>query len=184
MMKQILFVLMALLSMPLCAQVGSVTNLSKMTEESRNEYLKKAAKEVMMNCAPDWYREPMSVEISGANRFDPNITYREFINHPNVQKRKGCYYYKVTYWYDHYKSSPKRLFAFSVSFWENDGEPLGIAFGNDTGMTFVVQTYRSWIKSIQDGEHKVTKKYFDEDWYDYFAKLYSGEKDLDLNTDR
>lgn len=51
MMKQILFVLMALFSMLLCAQIGSATNLSKMTEESRNEYLKKAAKEVMMNCA-------------------------------------------------------------------------------------------------------------------------------------
>ena len=181
MMKQILFVLMALLSMPLCAQVGSVTNLSKMTEEARNEYLKKAAMEVMMNCAPDWYREPMSVEISGANRFDPNITYREFINHPNVQKRKGCYFYSVSYWYDHYKSSPKRLYAFSVSFWENDGEPMGVDFGNDWGLTFVVQTYRSLLK---EGVDKVQKMHFDESLYDFYARLYSGEKDLDLNTDR
>ena len=68
-------------------------NLSKMTEKARNEYLLEKSKEVILNFGPEWYREPMSVEISGLSVFNDETN-----KHPKIQKCNGRKYYTITYY--------------------------------------------------------------------------------------
>lgn len=150
-------------------------NLSKMTEKARNEYLLEKSKEVILNFGPEWYREPMSVEISGLSVFNDETN-----KHPKIQKCNGRKYYTITYYYDkYYKDLNDRfkevkgiIFAFKVFIWEDDGEPESILFGNAIGLTFLFRPYEDWVNN---GVKKEDQKPFDKGHYDYFDKVLYGD---------
>ncbi len=141
-------------------------DLSKMTEKTRKEYLVKKSKEAIMYFGPEWYKEPMSVEISKVSVF-----FDEINNHPKIQKCNGRRYYTVTYRYNKYLNPKGLFYAFKVTIWEDDGEPEGILFGNEMGMTFIFRLYKDWVK---DGVKKEEQMPFDEKYYNNVDRILSG----------
>ena len=150
-----------------CSTFAQQTNLSQMTEKARNEYLLKKSKEVVLNFGPEWYQEPMSVEITG-----PHKLYGYGSDNPYIQQWDGRLFYSVVYSYDKYKkyNNPHLSHAFEVSIWEDDAEPWDITFGNEFGITF----FPSYKELVKDGVKKEEQMPFDKAYYDYFVKLQSG----------
>ena len=58
-----------------------------------------------------------------------------------------------------------------VTIWEDDGEPEGILFGNEMGMTFIFRLYKDWVK---DGVKKEEQMPFDEKYYNNVDRILSG----------
>lgn len=148
--------------------------LSNMTEEERNEYLLKKSKEAIMYFGPEWYQEPMSVEISG-----PHKLYGYGSDNPYIQQWDGRLFYSVVYSYDKYKkyNNPDLSYAFEVSIWEDDAEPWDISFGNEFGITF----FPSYKELVKEGVKKEYQMPFDKAYYNDFEKLQSevfNEEDL------
>ena len=141
-------------------------NLGKMPEIKRNEYLLMKSKEAIMYFGPEWYKEPMSVEISKVSVF-----FDEINNHPKIQKCNGRRYYTVTYRYNKYLNPKGLFYACKVTIWEDDGEPEGILFGNEMGMTFIFRLYKDWVK---DGVKKEEQMPFDEKYYNNVDRILSG----------
>jgi len=117
------------------------TYLSDWEEAKRTEYLTQKAKEVMLTFGPDWYQEPMKVNISELKEFDIHLMGKDEITEPLFGRK----YYTVTFRYDR-KKEPDWTYAAEVDIWEDDGEPWSIMFGNNWGNNFLSRSYKQCIE--------------------------------------
>ena len=135
-----------LCSLQITAQ-STVSNLSEMYYPDRNAYLIEKAKEVIMNFAPDYYREYRAPEFSGIETLE------------GWGEHDGEKYYTVTFLYDKTKETLEWNYAARVHIMEKDGEPWGIECGNGMGIHFFKESYRDWIKrGIKENERFVYKE--------------------------
>ena len=156
-MKRIVVLLFTLLPICMMGQSVQTTDLSRMTEKERNEYLIKIAKEVTQNFGPGWYRESVIPSISEIKECDESLMPKN----PQLDLRKniGRKYYIVTFDYDE-KTRRKYVcsYASKVRIWADNGEPLGVIFGNTYGVHFFGKSYKQWLQSGIGEEEKI---YFD-----------------------
>ena len=117
------------------------TYLSDWEEAKRTEYLTQKAKEVMLTFGPDWYQEPMKVNISELKEFDIHLMGKDEITEPLFGRK----YYTVTFRYDR-KKEHDWTYAAEVDIWEDDGEPWSIMFGNNWGNNFLSRSYKQCIE--------------------------------------
>ena len=117
------------------------TYLSDWEEAKRTEYLTQKAKEVMLTFGPDWYQEPMKVNISELKEFDIHLMGKDEITEPLFGRK----YYTVTFRYDR-KKEHDWTYAAEVDIWEDDGEPWSIMFGNNWGNNFLSLSYKQCIE--------------------------------------
>lgn len=122
------------------------THLQKLSEAERKDYLTKKAAEVT-TCFSSGYTPapPVEYEVSELKTFNT----ADFVS--QSRKQKGRKFYEVTI---RYAASAQKSWPFKskVAIWEDDGEPLGIIFGNHYGHNFFVNPYHEWIK------HNVTQR--------------------------
>ena len=118
------------------------TNLSQMTEEARNEYLTKLAKEVTENIGPGWLQGEVSVTISPLKVFDGDGDTRE-----HIKALLGRKYYEVRIIYD--EKTRKEVgweYASEVRIWEDSGEPIDVIYGHNYGRHFLDKPYKEFVK--------------------------------------
>ena len=145
-MRTLSLVVAFLCSLQITAQ-STVSNLSEMYYPDRNAYLIEKAKEVIMNFAPDYYREYRAPEFSGIETLE------------GWGEHDGEKYYTVTFLYDKTKETLEWNYAARVHIMEKDGEPWGIECGNGMGIHFFKESYRDWIKrGIKENERFVYKE--------------------------
>ena len=145
-MRTLSLVVAFLCSLQIAAQ-STVSNLSEMYYPDRNAYLIEKAKEVIMNFAPDYYREYRAPEFSGIETLE------------GWGEHDGEKYYTVTFLYDKTKETLEWNYAARVHIMEKDGEPWGIECGNGMGIHFFKESYRDWIKrGIKENERFVYKE--------------------------
>lgn len=145
-MRTLSLVVAFLCSLQITAQ-STVSNLSEMFYPDRNAYLIEKAKEVIMNFAPDYYREYRAPEFSGIETLE------------GWGEHDGEKYYTVTFLYDKTKETLEWNYAARVHIMEKDGEPWGIECGNGMGIHFFKESYRDWIKrGIKENERFVYKE--------------------------
>lgn len=145
-MRTLSLVVAFLCSLQITAQ-STVSNLSEMFYPDRNAYLIEKAKEVIMNFAPDYYREYRAPEFSGIETLE------------GWGEHDGEKYYTVTFLYDKTKETLEWNYAARVHIMEKDGEPWGIECGNGMGIHFFKESYRDWIKrGIEENERFVYKE--------------------------
>ena len=145
-MRTLSLVVAFLCSLQITAQ-STVSNLSEMYYPDRNAYLIEKAKEVIMNFAPDYYREYRAPEFSGIETLE------------GWGEHDGEKYYTVTFLYDKTKETLEWNYAARVHIMEKDGEPWGIECGNGMGIHFFKESYRDWIKrGIKEYERFVYKE--------------------------
>ena len=145
-MRTLSLVVAFLCSLQITAQ-STVSNLSEMYYPDRNAYLIEKAKEVIMNFAPDYYREYCAPEFSGIETLE------------GWGEHDGEKYYTVTFLYDKTKETLEWNYAARVHIMEKDGEPWGIECGNGMGIHFFKESYRDWIKrGIKENERFVYKE--------------------------
>ena len=130
------------------------TYLSDWEEAKRTEYLTQKAKEVMLTFGPDWYQEPMKVNISELKEFDIHMMGKREQTIPHFGRK----YYTVTFRYDR-KKEPDWTYAAKVDIWEDDGEPFSIIYGDSYGFGSLSTPYTEWIK--EEERDKYIKKYED-----------------------
>lgn len=146
-MKKILLIIMAAIFS--LSAVAQSKDLSKMETKQRETYLVKIAKEVTDTFGPGWYQGGIIPEISGPKIYDDK--------RPEVQKHIGRKYYTIKFWYDD-KTKKKTggwRYASEVEIWEDDGEPMGILFGDSYGFSFLMIPYRSMKKSGINKEYQI-----------------------------
>ena len=137
--------ILCLMVIPLFAQ-SQKRNLEQMSDEERKTYLKVLAVEVVKNFGPEWYRDDLIPEVS-----DSTIMFDETeddYDQKEIYSNYGRHYYSVALKYT--PEVQKELIyrnAANVQIWADDGEPLGIDFGNMMGYNFLFVSYRSWIKA-------------------------------------
>ena len=95
----------------------------------------------MLTFGPDWYQEPMKVNISELKEFDIHLMGKDEITEPLFGRK----YYTVTFRYDR-KKEPDWTYAAEVDIWEDDGEPWSIMFGNNWGNNFLSRSYKQCIE--------------------------------------
>ena len=130
-MKALVFLSVLLISMDSYAQNH---DLSEMTEEARNEYLVKKAKEVALAFAPEWMQWEVTPQVSPKQKY--------FSNNQRKKKKKnvGREYYAVTFYYnDETKAKIKYDYAATVRIWADSGEVADIGAGD-------------WVKAFLDTE--------------------------------
>jgi hypothetical protein len=96
------------------------TNLNKLPEYERNEYLLKTAYFAVMRHAPDWYRDYKEPEISS------RIV--------EVGPDKGKLVYNVIYFFDPQKEQMLREYSIRVTIYADTGKVRGLRFGDNTGL--------------------------------------------------
>lgn len=121
--------------------LSGVKHLSRKPEEKRNAYLKQLAREVVLNCGPEWYREYGEWEVTGP--FVYEMPSADLARHG----RKHYYYYKVTSQYDRNVETLNWDFASQVKIWEDDGQPEGVTFGTGMGRGFTRLSYKEYLDS-------------------------------------
>ncbi|MCR4836339.1 MAG: hypothetical protein K5899_08170 [Bacteroidaceae bacterium] len=115
-------------------------DLSEMTENARNRYLTKLAKEVTNNFGPGWLQGNVSASVSPLQEFDNDGDYDPLTMH------LGRKYYKVTFTYD--EKTKKEIgweYASIVSIWEDSGEPMDVILGLNY-RHFLDKPYREFVK--------------------------------------
>lgn len=106
--------------------------LSTMTEEARNEYLVKKAKEVALAFAPEWMQWEVTPQVSPKQKYFSNNQRQD------IQKNVGREYYAVTFYYnDETKAKIKYDYAATVRIWADSGEVADIGAGD-------------WVKAFLD----------------------------------
>lgn len=124
-------------------EISKMTHLRKMKhlarkpEDKRNAYLKQLAREVVLNCGPEWYREYGEWEVTGP--FVYEMPSADLARHG----RKHYYYYRVTFRYD--KNVEMETSSW-VDIWEDDGQPEGVIFSG-YGMGFTKRSYKEYLES-------------------------------------
>ncbi len=114
--------------------------LSNMTEEARNEYLVKKAKEVALAFAPEWMQWEVTPQVSPKQKYFSNNQRQD------IQKNVGREYYAVTFYYnDETKAKIKYDYAALVRIWADDGEVASIGAGD-------------WVKAFLDTSYEQMKK--------------------------
>ena len=121
-MKALVFLSVLLISMDSYAQNH---DLSEMTEEARNEYLVKKAKEVALAFAPEWMQWEVTPQVSPKQKYFSNNQRQD------IQKNVGREYYAVTFYYnDETKAKIKYDYAATVRIWADSGEVADIGAGD------------------------------------------------------
>lgn len=114
--------------------------LSNMTEEARNEYLVKKAKEVALAFAPEWMQWEVTPQVSPKQKYFSNNQRQD------IQKNVGREYYAVTFYYnDETKAKIKYDYAATVRIWADSGEVADIGAGD-------------WVKAFLDTSCEQMKK--------------------------
>lgn len=117
-----------------------IAHLKNLTEAQHHEYLTKKAAEVT-DCFSSGYTPapPVEYEVSDLKTFNT----ADFM--PQSREQKGRKFYEVII---RYVPSAQKSWPFQakVAIWEDDGEPLGIIFGNHFGHNFFVNPYHEWVK--------------------------------------
>lgn len=114
--------------------------LSTMTEEARNEYLVKKAKEVALAFAPEWMQWEVTPQVSPKQKYFSNNQRQD------IQKNVGREYYAVTFYYnDETKAKIKYDYAATVRIWADSGEVADIGAGD-------------WVKAFLDTSCEQMKK--------------------------
>ena len=144
-----------------CSTFAQQTNLSKMTEKARNEYLTKLAKEVTENIGPGWLQGEVSVTISPLKVFDGDGDTRE-----HIKALLGRKYYEVTFIYD--EKTKKEVgwsHASEVRIWEDSGEPIDVIYGHNYGRHFLDKPYKEFVKEGIDSKDQVKfEKMYIPEW--------------------
>lgn len=136
-MKALVFLSVLLISMDSYAQNH---DLSEMTEEARNEYLVKKAKEVALAFAPEWMQWEVTPQVSPKQKYFSNNQRQD------IQKNVGREYYAVTFYYnDETKAKIKYDYAATVRIWADSGEVADIGAGD-------------WVKAFLDTSCEQMKK--------------------------
>jgi hypothetical protein len=97
------------------------TNLDKLPEKERNEYLLKTAYDAVMKHAPEWYRDYYKPEI------------RSFV--PEIGSDKGRLIYSVIYYNNPDEEELEWGYSVAVGIYADTGEVRGLAFGDGIGYT-------------------------------------------------
>lgn len=138
-MKTIIFA--TLLTIMSTGAYAQKTNLDKLTEKERNEYLLKTAYETVMKYAPDWYR----------NYKEPLIRSVVF----PAGEEKGKLVYSVTYFHDPSKEYMEYGFSILVGIYADTGAVRDISFGDGAIYLFPTNGTRSGEKPFH---HPYIKK--------------------------
>ena len=164
-MKQISIILLAIILCNANMEAQEI-DLNKMTEEARNEYLLKIAKEVTQKFGPGWYRESVIPSISDLKVFGERPMSET--SQLDFRKNIGRKYYIVTFNYDE-KTRKKYVWSYAskVRIWADNGDPFVISFGNTYGVHFLGKSYKQWLLS---GIEEEDKNYFDELTREEFEK--------------
>lgn len=148
-MKSIITIAIVLASFS--SALAQKTNLSKMNEKERTNYMVKLAREVSDNFGPGWIQGDIITSVSPIQEYDGDGDTRE-----RTKPHIGRKYYKVTFIYDETtKKEVGRWFASYVRIWEDSGEPMDVIFGNHYGKTFDDYPYRTWVRAGIESEDKV-----------------------------
>lgn len=133
-MKKIFFILaFALFSSFAIAQ----TNLSKLKQKDRNEYLERVSKEVIKHFGEDGMNNCQICNISGPIEF----TEKDLGSDEKFKKYYGKKYYLVSY------TTEKRAYDYvRVKIWEHDGKPLYIYFVGGMGFEFISIPFNDFVK--------------------------------------
>ena len=154
-MKRILLILLTLLPIGMMGQEAK--DFAHMSKKEKEVYMVNIAKEVTQNFGLGWYRKTVIPSISEINVCDES----QMPKNPqlDIKKNIGRKYYIVTLNYDE-KTRRKYVcsYASKVRIWADNGEPLGIIFGNTYGVHFFGKSYKQWLQSGIGEEEKI---YFD-----------------------
>jgi hypothetical protein len=123
MKKLIVFTL--LLSFAIAANAQK-TNLDKLPEKERNEYLLKTAYDAVMKHAPEWYRDYKQPEIE--------------LFLIDVGPDKGRKEYSVTWVYNPQEETMEWDFSVSVTIWADTGGLRAMIFGDGAIYSFESKT--------------------------------------------
>ena len=113
-------------------------NLSKLDSIGKAEYLTKKALEVASYFCPKVYKEYGTPDISDA------IEYRS--TRPEDQANVGRKFYKVYFKRNHKNEKLDWRYMSKIWIWEDNGEPLGVYYGDGMGRGFEFHPYDQWIK--------------------------------------
>ena len=133
-MKNLIFTLvLAMLSSVAVAQ----TDLSKLKQKDRDEYLEKVSKEVISHFGERVIDDCQICKISGPLEF----TEKDLGSNENTKPHFGKKYYMVKY-----TSEQKRYDFVTVKIWEHDGEPLSVYFDGGMGFSFIKIPFKDYTK--------------------------------------
>lgn len=157
-MKKIIALLFPVLffSIPTTAFCKDLRTLDK---QQRMDYLSALAIEVTKNFGPEWYAQGATKVVVS----DSLATYQAADeSRRKIKENAGRKYYRVTLMYD--EDTHKRIgysYASFVDIWADDGEPLGVIFGNSYGRNFIFLSYKEWMKMGIDKVDQISYEAFD-----------------------
>lgn len=151
--KNVLLILLSIVSYTVvCAQN---TDLGKLSEQERQEYLIELGKDLTKTFGPGYYREYKEPIILEVEKFSDND------KRPEIQKNIGREYYTVIFPYDESKEELDFPYASRVRVWKDTGEPLDVTFGNGYGKNFLFTSYKTMKMLNRDEQvpYQQAKKY-------------------------
>lgn len=110
-------------------------NLDSMPVAQRDSLLISIAKEFIMKNGPDYYREYKP----------PVISHKKYEAYPD-RRNDGRKYYTVTFLYDPAEETLYWDFAAKAEIWADNGNIIGVTFGNGIGVEVKEEGY-DWRKS-------------------------------------
>lgn len=136
-MKNLIFtLLLAMLSSVAVAQ----TDLSKLKQKDRDEYLERVSKEIIKHFGEDGMDKCQICKISGPIEF----TEKDLGPDEKFKKYCGKKYYLVSY------TREKRACDYvRVKIWEQDGKPLYIYFVDAIAYLFLNTSFDEFVKNTQ-----------------------------------